>query len=308
MIFFSTILILWSTVLFAEDCRSSISELGVLPKKVLKEVSGMDMLGEGKNAHWYFINDTQYGDSFYRSNYNYSRFDKVSIKGVLFEDVEDLSVGKCFEQTSCLIIGDIGDNDLARKRYQLYYVNHPSAGALETGLIKAIHFKYADKKSHNAETLFTTPSGDIIIATKPGHGEKAGKTNLYHIPYKALLEYKAKSEPLIALYLGTLDLSSLRPFSKNKHHIITAGDMSADGQKWLLLSKGSAYEFFFSPFQLKNPNFKPRAGIDFRYIRLQKLQQQEAIALVNGGEMSFHYTTERKNKKENQPILRGFCP
>lgn len=83
-------------------------------------------------------------------------------------DWEDISAGSC-ATGDCLYIGDIGDNDLARRNIQVFRVTEPDPRDAQTATPDAFTLTYPDGP-HNAEALFLVGT-TVYIITRDGVGE-----------------------------------------------------------------------------------------------------------------------------------------
>jgi len=100
---------------------------------------------------------------------------RVRLSGVKLEDWEALAVGSC-PAGSCIYIGDIGDNQAARKRITIHRVPEPSTEDA-VAVKEMFHGTYPDG-AHDAETLLVAADGGLFIVTK---GE-TGAVGLYRFP------------------------------------------------------------------------------------------------------------------------------
>jgi hypothetical protein len=101
---------------------------------------------------------------------------RVSVTGAKVGDWEALAVGPCPAGT-CIYIGDIGDNDAERRTITIYRVAEPTSTSGSVAVADEFRASYPDG-AHNAETLFVTPQGEMIIVTKGDTGPVA----LYRLP------------------------------------------------------------------------------------------------------------------------------
>jgi len=100
----------------------------------------------------------------------------VRIPGVTVNDWEAIAVGPC-PTGSCIYLGDIGDNDAARREITIYRIPEPADATASIKDADVFRARYPDR-AHDAETLLVTPKGDILIVTK---GE-TGPVALYRLP------------------------------------------------------------------------------------------------------------------------------
>jgi hypothetical protein len=82
-------------------------------------------------------------------------------------DWEDISSARCGSD-ACLYIADIGDNELSRRRVQIYRVPEPAPGDLETATPEVFSATYADGP-HNAEAMFVI-AAELFIITRDRTG------------------------------------------------------------------------------------------------------------------------------------------
>jgi hypothetical protein len=104
---------------------------------------------------------------------------RVRVDGAAVEDWEALSIGPC-AGGSCLFVADIGDNAANRRSITIYRIPEPAANEQSARVAATITAVYPDG-AHDAEALFVTPDGAIIIVTK---GE-TGPVSVYRAPANA---------------------------------------------------------------------------------------------------------------------------
>lgn len=83
-------------------------------------------------------------------------------------DWEAVSVGSCGRATSCVYIGDVGDNDEKHETRTIYRVAEPAArNAAFVGAVDAerVSFVYPDRH-HDVEAMFVASNGDVFLVTK----------------------------------------------------------------------------------------------------------------------------------------------
>src|SRR5687768_13916339 len=95
---------------------------------------------------------------------------RITLSGASVEDWEAMASGPC-GKSSCLFVGDIGDNEARRPRITIYRVVEPSQA---NGSVKAeaFHATYPDGP-HDAEALLVAPDGTLFIVTKGDTGPVA---------------------------------------------------------------------------------------------------------------------------------------
>jgi len=134
------------------------------------EASGL--VASKRHPGFYYVhNDSGDAARFFAIDESGNNHGRYNINGATATDWEDASLGPC-DNTSCLYVGDVGDNAEKRNDYRIYRIKEP--GTLSAGDhwldADVLPFTYPDG-SHNCETLMVHPtSGDIFVITKKGHG------------------------------------------------------------------------------------------------------------------------------------------
>jgi hypothetical protein len=92
------------------------------------------------------------------------------VQGARNVDWEALAVGPCKPGgTSCLYIGDVGDNDATHRTRTVYRLAEPAAGSSSTAgsvrVTQAVTFTYSDHP-HDVEAMYIAGGGDVFLITK----------------------------------------------------------------------------------------------------------------------------------------------
>jgi hypothetical protein len=153
---------------------------------------------------------------------------RLKVAGAEVEDWEALAAGPCPAGT-CLYIGDIGDNDAARRSVTVYRLAEPDADADRTAPAEALTAVYPDGP-HDAETLLSASDGRLFIVTKGSTGPVA----LYAFPRELRRGETMRLERVGATRPGR----SLRD-----EDLITDGAVSPDG-RWVVLRTTGALRFY----------------------------------------------------------------
>jgi hypothetical protein len=137
-------------------------------------------------------------------------------------------VGPC-PDGSCIYVGDIGDNEAARKQITVLRIAEPASAGASVAAAEAFHATYPDG-AHDAETLLVAGDGRLYIVTKGDTGPVA----LYRFP--------------ATLRSGTtMRLERVgRPRDRGappEDDRITDGAVSPDGQ-WVVLRSVHALTFY----------------------------------------------------------------
>jgi hypothetical protein len=200
---------------------------------------------------------------------------RLTLRGARVEDWEALASGPC-GNTTCLFVGDIGDNDASRKRITIYRVAEP-AQASGSADADAFHAAYPDG-AHDAETLLVAPDGTLFIVTKGDTGPVA----VYRFPR----ELKAGT---------TMRLESVGRALADKPgegSRVTDGAFSADG-KWVVLRTNNSLTFYRGADFMRG-DFKEAHRVD-----LSSLKEPQGEAVVFGTGSTVYVGGEGGGK--NQP-------
>jgi len=235
----------------------------------LQEASGMAASRQFP-GRLYHINDSGDAGQFYITRMDGSDLRTVQVASFEPKDTEALSLGPCPQATSssCIYIGDIGDNDSRRSSIEIIVVDEVRNFSNMVKARSRLKLRYPDGP-HDAESLAVHPNGDIFILTKerPAHLYKANP----HLAEQTL-------KPV----------TTLDPGGKPTDMAI-----SDDGTRLLVLTYTDAVEYSIDFMQS-------------RTITLNFLQQQESVAYLPGSR-SFLYTTERLLPGLPQWIMRADC-
>lgn len=147
------------------------------------------------------------------------------VTGATNVDWEAIQIGPDEDGGFALYIGDIGDNDQARREPIVYRVTEPepsppgqSAALRETAPASAFRFLYPGRP-HNAEAMLVHPkTGEVVIVTR----ELNGMSMLYRLP----LPLDGDSTP-IADFVDVVNVQRFDPASGQ----VTDAAISSDGQQ-----------------------------------------------------------------------------
>ncbi|HEX6315009.1 MAG TPA: hypothetical protein VFZ73_09125 [Gemmatimonadaceae bacterium] len=96
-----------------------------------------------------------------------------TVLGASNRDWEAATLGPCDRtgETSCLYIGDVGDNDARRRLVTIYRVREPDVmavsvtGRSEVAIERRLDVAYADHP-HDVEALYVAPDGALLLISK----------------------------------------------------------------------------------------------------------------------------------------------
>jgi len=166
-----------------------------------------------------------------------------TVPGVDVRDWEDMARGPDEQGRSCLWFGDIGDNDARRDQgVLLRRVREPELdGRAQRRTGPSVDFRlvYPDGPG-DAETLMVQPrTGRVFLVSKP----LAGTARVYAAPERLdpdgvnRLEEVGEFAPRLTGTPGGPDIGSLAQV------LVTGGDFSPDGTRFVLRTYTDAYEF-----------------------------------------------------------------
>ena len=171
---------------------------------------------------------------------------RLRLTGATVEDWEAVAVGPC-PSGSCLFVGDIGDNDAARKQITIYRVPEPDGNAETVNVTDVFHATYPDGP-HDAETLMVAPDGVLYIVTK---GD-TGPVSIYRFPRES------KAGATVRLERIGKPLNS----GKSNDARITDGSLSPDGT-WMLLRTKFRISFYRTADVVAG-NWREIRGVDMK--------------------------------------------
>jgi hypothetical protein len=208
---------------------------------------------------------------------------ELQVTGAKVEDWESIEVGPC-GTGSCLYIGDIGDNDAARKRITIYRVPEPERPGGTAAVSDVFHATYPDG-AHDAEALFF--AGDRLhIVTKGDTGPVA----LYRFPRELQANTTMKLERVGAPAPKT-DAAAR----------ITDGSVSPDGQ-WVVLRSKSALTFYRASDVLAG-QWKVAGTVD-----LTSLNEPQGEGVALGADNTVFLAGEGGGKGQPGTFMRLSCP
>ena len=314
---FSAVVVLLNLLLFllfsstdysyAQLCEkwSAGEKVGVLDHNLINEASGIAVSKEFP-TRLYHVNDSGGGPYFYITTIGGKNTQKIKIEGAenIESDFEDLGIGKCLDNKSCLFIADIGDNQEKRKSVKIFIIAEKETYGEAVKPDQTLILKYADRP-HNAEGMALHPNGDIYIITKEENLKnlKAYPVHIFRIEkdlWQNSLNGVLKLSPV-----GEIDIPGIAHENTVFGQIVSAFDISSDGTKFIILTFENAIEFNvdLSKSQIK-PTSELKDGVDYRIIELSVLPQQESVSYLPY-EKGFLYNTEYHGFEV--PILRVDC-
>ncbi len=201
-----------------------------LPKK-LDENSGIVFQKDG--TLW-VVEDNGNQDKIYKVNFKGQLIDERKISKAKNHDWEDLAK----DEEGNLYIGDFGNNSNDRKNLVIYKIPNPDENPSEKLEAEAIRFRYPEqkkfppkkeKRNFDAEAFFYAKD-HLYIITKNRSRPFTGEAFVYRIPARK------------GNYEATL-LGSFIPCKEENICVVTAADISPNGNKIALLGYGMLWVF-----------------------------------------------------------------
>jgi hypothetical protein len=248
--------------------------LGALP---IDESSGVAASRRYPGILWTH-NDSGDEPRLYAVRYTGELVARYDVLGARAVDWEDMALGPCPWNlaVTCLVVGDIGDNQERRTRVILYFVEEPDPTSVadpDTGIplgpARAVRVRYADRP-HDAEGLTIGPDGAVSIITKG----RTGPIVRYQIPAAGLLAASVVAAPLDTLAISPQLLCG---------RLVTGAAVSVDGSRAVVRTYTEIY--FFATDGARWQSAEPTCSFGLREA------QGEAIDFLEDGSMVL--TSER---------------
>jgi hypothetical protein len=152
----------------------TIADSGRPLPAVTRESSGLSQSRRDPGIFWTH-NDAGNKPLLYAISSDGNLAGTVRVQGASLTDWEDIAAGPC-GGTSCLYIGDIGDNDEKRSAVTIYEVPEPTPDAASTPPATALRVRYP-AGARDSEAMFIA-SGNLYLVTKG----RSGPIELYRYP------------------------------------------------------------------------------------------------------------------------------
>lgn len=262
-------------------CSMKIAPAGL---SGLSEASGLAASRRTPGILW------SHGDSYVGEPYLYA-FDasgapkgKVRLQGVKVADWEAVAVGPC-GGSSCVFVGDIGDNRGARKSITIHGFPEPLPTDPAVSPSQTVHATFPDGP-HDAEAMFVSSSGEIFVVTKGDNGPIA--------VYRLGSSHKAGSSTVLQ------KVAVLKTGAIARNQWVTDASASRDGRWVVMRTHGAVY--FFDAERLMKGDAKAPMKFDATSL---KEPQGEGIAL--GAEGALFLAGEGGGKGGAGTLGSGVC-
>ncbi len=149
------------------DRYGTAVESGRVADAQLNEISGVASSWRNPGVLW-VMEDHAGANAVYALDHAGQSLGQVVLEGVVNRDWEDIAVGPCGE-TTCLFVGDIGDNDHDRPEHAVLRLEEPEvslAGGLDLTITPTVFpYVYPDEM-WDSESMVVTPEGVPVVFTK----------------------------------------------------------------------------------------------------------------------------------------------
>ena len=245
----------------------------------------------------YHVNDSGDTGRFFITDFSGKDLRIVNINHFAPVDAEDLALGSCGQGRDCVFVGDIGDNNRVRRTIELAVVEERETFPDHIDAVYRVRLRYPDK-AHDAEGLAVHPDGTVYILTK-------GETPLlFRLRKDQWMQSNGKVETLGLV--TPIDFEKLGgPAAAIDGRLPTAMDISPDGKRVLVLTYRNVFELLFDLSESLPPVSTWKAGVNYRRIDVEVLNQQEGIAYTPDGK-SFLYDSEKPSDGPAK-IMRSDC-
>lgn len=291
-----------TTSVFAnQPCNFEFEHIGTVKEKALDEISGIQASKQFEDTIW-LHNDSGDKPRFFGMSLSGERKGEFHIEGAKHEDWEDLAIGNCpGAKSTCLYLGDIGDNPFKRDTLTIYAVKEPKPNSGSKIQKVPLYHQYTvklDTKARNFESMVVDGKTLYLISKSDARAGKQYKEEGKSHIYKFTLSTKKK---VTAKKIGTFDFFNQPEFIKgedgkaqwqNYFAWSTAADYNTSTKKLALLTYGTLLEV--DPTNWTNFSILSKT-------ELPKQPQVEAVTYL--GDRSWLMVSEYAH----QPIYRASC-
>lgn len=205
---------------------------GFVTEPAIREASGLAASRRSPGIFWTH-NDSGDGPRLFAITDEGNLVGTFTLIDTRASDWEDIAVGPCGDNESCIYVGDVGNNSKQRDDQVIYRVREPSLDpsapqpVVETlDGVEAMEISYPydegiEDDNPDVEALLVHPSreGELYLVTKEGARAR-------------LLRATWQADPVEFEHLGTFDAG-----------LVTAGDWHPDGERFAIRTYANIYTF-----------------------------------------------------------------
>ncbi|OFZ17203.1 MAG: hypothetical protein A2X86_01770 [Bdellovibrionales bacterium GWA2_49_15] len=261
---------------------SAPEKVGDLDITMIPEASGLAYSKIFPNR-LYHNNDSGDGPFFYFTDLEGAKTQKIAVADFTPRDVEEVALGPCQTNESCLFLADIGDNKEVRPNVEIVIIKEEEFFAQPVTPLNKLVATYPDR-AHNAEALVLHPNGDLFVITKEISfvSRRASSASIFRLSKDVLMS----KTPVVFEFVAELDIPWINYDFGIFGQIITAASITDNGKKFILLTYENAVEFALDLSALSNFDTRKLVdGVDYHIIPLRGLlPQQEAMTYIPLGQ------------------------
>lgn len=213
----------------------SPEQTGTVADSDLNEISGVAVSRRNEGVLW-VMEDHAAPNQVTALDALGNRLGTVTLDGVTNNDWEDLAVGTCGD-TTCVFVGEIGDNDKDRAWHGVYRFEEPEVpteGGLDlTVAAELFEYVYPDG-AHDAESLAITPEGLPVIFSKEYDTDQSTAFSFPYLDSSTTVILQTRGR----FYTGS--------GTEGGAAAATAADLWPDGSRLILRTYGHVWEYTLS--------------------------------------------------------------
>lgn len=273
---------------------SEVSSPGRIEDKALREASGLVRSTREANVFW------AQGDS--GNEPVVLAFDSTGralrallVRGATNRDWEALALGPCAE-TSCLYIGDVGDNLARRDDVSIWRIPEPRSRDTVTPPASRLVFRYPEG-ARDVEAMWVTPDTSVYLLTKRPQrdGRRWRATLLYRLSAAAW----QSSDTVTAQLVDSLPIVPARGDEAGWITDASFSDPDSAGSRRLAVrTYGLVYVFDVDAVTYKPTSLTGKCSL----AALAEKRSGEGVTWLADGRLLFNHEGAR------EPLFAGRCP
>ncbi len=273
---------------------SDVTSPGRIDDKALREASGLVRATREPHVFW------SQGDSgndpvvfAFDSAGNALR--TLTVRGAANRDWEALAIGPC-QATSCLYIGDVGDNLARRDQVIIWRIPEPRSADTTTEEASRLVFRYPDG-ARDVEAMWVTPDTSVYLLTKRPQrdGRRWRATLLYRLSAAAW----QSSDTTLAQLVDSLPIVPERGVEAGWITDAALSDPDSAGSRRLAVrTYGTVYVFDVDPVTYRPASLAGKCSLE----TLAEKRSGEGVTWLADGRLLFNHEGGRER------LFAGRCP
>lgn len=274
--------------------------IGQLDSAMLPEASGL-AASRDYPGRLYHINDSGSSPALVLTAADGSAAKNISLDIARVTDTEDLVVGPCPDQGSCVYIGDIGDNKRQRPYVTVHVVRESAIQpGIKAPLAFSVNLSYPGAEPHNAEGLAMHPSGYLYLLTKEN------PASLFRFPVDAIPGRRQLTLEAVA----TISLTPWLDGTDRPNKLIpTALAIRHDGMQMVILTRAAGLSINWdflrngrAPVSLNE--LADQGAVQVERLPMITVPQAEAVTYVDGEDSVIYSSEVGSNALGSVPLVR----